>query len=270
MAACISLRIAGGTGVCQQRLSGYATTSLAVLGSSLLTGTSTKGVFVSTDNGANWTQATASTASILSLAVSGTKVFGGDTGRRGGGLLRHRKELDSGGLGTADVRALAVTGRSSLPEPPGRGSGSPRTMGRDWSRSNTGLADSNVFSLGVSGANLFAGVGSGGVWKRSLSELIVGVSVTSTETPIVFELLQNYPNPVNPTTVVSCQLPVASKVGLSWSTISSGGRSQCLRRQEDGCRCARGEVRRFRPLERHLCVQARGRRLRANAQNAVQ
>jgi len=37
---------------------------------------------------------------------------------------------------------------------------------------------------------LFAVIGSGGVWKRPLSELIVGVPATSLETPIAFELLQ--------------------------------------------------------------------------------
>jgi subtilisin family serine protease len=43
---------------------------------------------------------------------------------------------------------------------------------------------------------------------------ITGVSQTNGTVPARFELYQNYPNPFNPTTVVSYQLPVTSKVSL--------------------------------------------------------
>ena len=80
---------------------------------------------------------------------------------------------------------------------------------------NTGLTDTSVYSLWINGTDLYASVGSGGVWKRPLSELVTEVSSATDEVPLAVELRQNYPNPFNPTTIISCRLPLAGDVKLT-------------------------------------------------------
>ncbi|MGC8654791.1 MAG: T9SS type A sorting domain-containing protein, partial [Candidatus Kryptoniota bacterium] len=70
-----------------------------------------------------------------------------------------------------------------------------------------------VWSLAVSGTNIFAGT-SGGVWRRPLSEMITSDSTTSANLPQDFQLEQNYPNPFNPATNISFSIPSKSFVSL--------------------------------------------------------
>jgi hypothetical protein len=112
------------------------------------------------------------------------------------------------------IRALA-TGDSKVFAANGTGIWLTTNNGARWSSVNSGLADSNVHSLGVVGTSLYAGVGTGGVWKSSLQSLVVGVQNRSDDVPGSFALGQNYPNPFNPKTVVSCQWPVAGRVRLA-------------------------------------------------------
>jgi hypothetical protein len=51
--------------------------------------------------------------------------------------------------------------------------------------------------------------------RQPLSEMIsTSVKNTSIHMPEVYSLFQNYPNPFNPTTIITYQLPMNSKVGL--------------------------------------------------------
>ncbi len=125
--------------------------------------------------------------------------------------------------------------------------------GSSWVAVNSGLTDTLVKALAMSGPNLFAGTDSGGVflstnfgnswapvssgltnlvihslaiggaslfaatdngvWIRPLSEM-TGVKLGMNEIPEMYSLTQNYPNPFNPSTTISFDLPSRSYVTL--------------------------------------------------------
>jgi hypothetical protein len=183
--------------------------SFSVNGDILYAGTYGGGVFLSTNGGSAWSPTGLTNAYVLKMLGKGTGLF---AGTRDNGVYY---SADSGkswnqiGFPGTSIRTMAGTDNKVFV---GNGSGVWLTTnnGTRWSAVNSGLADSNVHSLGAVGTNLYAGVGSGGVWKSTLQSLVVSVPEGSVGAPRMFSLEQNYPNPFNPKTVVSCLLPVAS------------------------------------------------------------
>ncbi|MBW8052088.1 MAG: hypothetical protein FVQ77_17440, partial [Cytophagales bacterium] len=82
------------------------------------------------------------------------------------------------GLTSTNVYSLAISGTNIFA---GTGGGVflSTNNGSSWTAVNTGLTDLNVRSLAISGTNIFAGTWRGGVWKRPLSEMCIGVSITN-------------------------------------------------------------------------------------------
>jgi hypothetical protein len=177
-----------------------------------LAGTSSSGVFLTTNNGTNWTEVNngLTNTSIQAFAASGANLF---TGTYNGGVFlttnngTNWTEVNNG-LTNTNVLALAVTG-ANLFAGTRLGVFVSANNGTSWSEVSSGLTNTYVISLAVSGTNLFAGTWGSGVWRRPLSEL-VSVRIISSDLPTEFGLRQNYPNPFNPATKIRFTLPKRS------------------------------------------------------------
>ncbi len=145
--------------------------SLAVSGTALFAGTDSGGVYLSTDNGTNWAQVNSVLTDIHVYALStypnasgGMDLFAGTSG----GVFLSTDDGSSwnqSGLTNATVDAFAVSseagGDTDLFAGTDHGVYLSTNAGSAWEQVNNGLADTNVFCLGVSGASLFAGTKSG-------------------------------------------------------------------------------------------------------------
>jgi len=141
---------------------------LAVSGTNLFAGTY-DGVYISTNNGSNWSVASAglpSNTEVTEFAVSGTYLWAGTYG--GGVFLSTDNGTSwtavSAGLTNTDVWSLAVSGANLFAGTYFGGVFRSTDNGTSWAAVNAGLTSTNVWSLAVSGSNLFAGTYQGGVF----------------------------------------------------------------------------------------------------------
>jgi ligand-binding sensor domain-containing protein len=114
--------------------------TIHVTESHVFVGTSSNGVFYSTDNGANWTAANngiPSNTLVSSITSSGTNIFAGTHS----GVY----------LSTDD--------------------------GINWTAVNNGLSNTFISELTIIGTDIYAGITHGGVWKAALSDFHI---ITST------------------------------------------------------------------------------------------
>ena len=139
-------------------------------------GISSSGVYISSDNGENWSIAPSSPAATTILTI-GPNIFAGTFG-------------DGVWLST--------------------------NYGSTWNQINDGFAGSAyyVLSLAANGQDIFAGTNAASVWKRPLSQIITDVNDLSTNQPTKYSLEQNYPNPFNPTTKINYSIPHSEFVSL--------------------------------------------------------
>ncbi len=142
--------------------------ALAVSGTNLFAGTSSGGVFLSTNNGTSWTAVNTGLTYtyVLSLAVSGTNLFAGTDG--GGVFLSTNNGTSwtavNTGLTNTTVWSLAISGTNLFAGTSSGGVFLSTNNGTSWTAVNTGLTNTYVYSLAVSGTNLFAGTDGGGVF----------------------------------------------------------------------------------------------------------
>jgi hypothetical protein len=193
---------------------------LGISGSKIFAGTFGGGIFLSTNNGANWTAVDSGIpyiyeyTAVLCLGVSGSNIFAGT----GDGVFLSTNNGTSWSIANTGLTGFATcfaVNASDIFEGNGDGGVFASTdNGRSWSRADTGLTTIRVICLAIYGSNIFAGSYDGGVWKRPLSEMVF-VKQHINNLPAEFKLEQNYPNPFNPATTISFSLPARLFVTLN-------------------------------------------------------
>ena len=199
--------------------------SLAMSGTNIFASAGCNGypdmVYLSTNNGVNWKLAGDSTSSaanyVYALTTNGTNIFAGT--EKGVYLSTNNggnwNVINNGFSGGASI--LVINGTNIFAGNSGaKGIFLSTNNGSSWKTINNGFADStNVQKLVVNGSYVFAGTNngnSGGVWKRSLSE-ITGVNELRNGNG---ELrIKVYPNPANSLLVVSYSLLEKTKIDIS-------------------------------------------------------
>ena len=193
--------------------------ALAVSGTNLFAGTRGGGVFRSTDNGTNWVEVNTglTNLNVNALAVIGTNLFAGTNYSGVGGVYRSTNNgtdwivVNTGLPLFPTVTSFAASGLNLFAGTNPGGVFLCTNNDTNWAAVNTGLMNTFVYALAVSSTHLFAGSFGGGVWGRSLSEMITDVGAIE-HTPTEFLLSQNYPNPYNPITKIKYSIPQSLNV----------------------------------------------------------
>ncbi|MBK6506877.1 MAG: T9SS type A sorting domain-containing protein [Ignavibacteria bacterium] len=135
--------------------------SLAISGSNIFAGTY-DGVYLSTNNGTNWTQTALNNGSILTLATSGSNIFAGTYGfgvylSTNNGTSWTQTEVNN-----QYVLSLAISGSNIFAGTNGSGVYFSTNNGTNWTQ--TALNNRRIYSLSISGSNIFAGTYGYGVY----------------------------------------------------------------------------------------------------------
>lgn len=177
------------------------TYSIAISGTNIFAGTYTGGVFLSTNNGSSWTAVNTglpdpSSAGIYSLAICGSTIFAGTEGYGIYRSLNNGSSWEATALMEAIVPAIVVCGTNVFAGT-FEGVFLSTNNGVAWNAVNTGLSHTTVFSLALNSSTLFAGTIDGGVYKRTLAEMISGINEIDNEKSISI-----FPNPFSFETVL--------------------------------------------------------------------
>ena len=152
----------------QTSLTSSRVNNILVSNNNLFAGTHSNGIYISTDNGLNWSAVNngLTTSRVQALAVSGTNLF---AGTYGGGVFRSTDNgaswnTSNNGVTNPYVLAFAVSDTNIFAATEAASVFRSTNNGSNWSLANNGIPSINIFSLAVSGTNLFAGTNGGGVY----------------------------------------------------------------------------------------------------------
>ncbi|MCX6175418.1 MAG: T9SS type A sorting domain-containing protein [Ignavibacteriales bacterium] len=136
---------------------------IASSGTNIFIGAYSGGVYLSTDNGNNWSNASAGLNNTLinSIAVNNTNIY---VGTYGGGV--NRRSTDNGAMwepvlsgmeSNKNIYSLATIGTNVFAGTESGGAFISTNNGSNWTQIINGLTDNRVYSFAVNGGNLYAG-----------------------------------------------------------------------------------------------------------------
>ncbi len=191
--------------------------ALAYSGNNLYAGTNVNGVYLSTDNGANWTQTSLNSEYISSLAIYGNNIYAGSI-FNGIYLSTNNGANWSLVLGNSEsVTALAVNNNYVYTGVANNGIYVSTNYGTNWAQAMGGFC----FALAVNGSNVFAGRYSGplmGVYKSTNNG--ANWTLTSLNNRIVFSLAVNGNNVFAGTTSPGYGVYLSTDNGSNWNQTS--------------------------------------------------
>ncbi|MBS1492855.1 MAG: T9SS type A sorting domain-containing protein [Bacteroidetes bacterium] len=201
-----------------------AVTSLAVNGNYLYAGCG-NGVYLSTNNGNNFTSIGLTYKVIDCMATLGGHLYAASSYPGAGGLFHTTNNgiswsNDTAGMGSKIIYNFCVSGENLFAGTNG-GIYLSTNHGTTWIKKNTGFGNYTppIFKLFTTNNYIFAGTYGKSVWRRSYTD-IIGVQNISSEIPSSFILHQNYPNPFNPSTKIRYEITKSDFVKLTVSDIT--------------------------------------------------
>jgi len=149
---------------------GGAVYCMASAGANMYAGTFAAGVFVSTNNGVNWSSKSTGiiTNRVTSLYASGTNIYAITAG--GEFFISTNSgnnwSQSSAGITSLNLYALSVSGSNIFISSYGGGAFLSTNGGSSWSAVNSGLPTANLWTVFADGASTFAGY-TGGIYKST-------------------------------------------------------------------------------------------------------
>jgi photosystem II stability/assembly factor-like uncharacterized protein len=173
--------------------SGLTSTSVSALvfsGSTLFAGTSVGGIFRSTDYGLNWTEVNSglSVLFINTLAVSGSNIFAGARySVTGGGVFLSTNNGDSWTyVGLTDYEVYSLAiSGDNIFAGTDNGVFLSTNNGANWTEVNSDLAADDVYALQVSDNNLYAGTNNGMFYSDNNGSSWTNISSSTLENKAV-------------------------------------------------------------------------------------